>query len=514
MRNALKSAAIAVLLASSALCQVTIPAHSSVYNGFSRGFNFTAPGPFVISQLDLPLDAHQAGDTAGYLVRVNGTVALYSTGNAGPVATNILVNSGDVVDVIGNWSPAVPGNFTAHNSYGNSAPFATTIEGLPATLNRTGWQWDIGDPLYTSGAYLAATSGSIGRVLMYTSPAAGHASASPYGAGCPAPRSMAVYEVYNLATFDLSNSSLMFLPNGNGSYTIIPGTNTWFAGFTTNLGLTDDSTTNVTLPFTFPHAGGSATTVSPSSNGFLWLASSTNSACCSGAVATFLSDLPRIAACWMDLNPGAGGGVYADLDPATGEFVFTWSQVPEFGQTNVMDMQIALQASGIFEIRFGANNINAANVSLTGYSVGGGAADPGSSDLSTVVTTPIVTGAAAQPVTLGASARPVLGTSINLDTGGITGGPIFGINSLSFVGINPGIDLTAFGAPGCSQYINPAVNRMFLPAGQTASLPLSIPNMPALAGVSIYNQSMVYAPSINALGLSFSNGLHLLLDAN
>lgn len=173
MQTAFNHAAVALLLASTALCQVTIPPHASIYNGYSRGFNFTANTNFIITQLDLPVDAFQAGDTAGYLVRINGNVALYSTGNAGAVSASLLVNTGDVVDVIGNWSPAAPGSFTAHNSYGSGAPYSTVIEGVPHTLNRTGWQWDIGDPLYTSGSYLAPTSGSLGRVLMYTSPPSG-----------------------------------------------------------------------------------------------------------------------------------------------------------------------------------------------------------------------------------------------------------------------------------------------------------------------------------------------------
>jgi len=172
--QALIRSTAALLLASAAICQVTIPPHASTYNGFSRGFNFTAQNNFLINQLELPLNAQQVGDTASFLVRINGAVAFYSTGTTGPtVATSLVINPGDVVDVIGNWSPAVPGNFTAHNSYGNTTPYATTIEGVPHTLNRTGWQWDIGDPLYTSGTYLAPVAGQMGRILMYTSPPSG-----------------------------------------------------------------------------------------------------------------------------------------------------------------------------------------------------------------------------------------------------------------------------------------------------------------------------------------------------
>ena len=174
----LHSTAAALLLASTALCQVTIPPHFSTYNGYTRGYNFTAAANMIITQLDLPLDAFQPGDTASYLVQINGVQTLLSTGGAGPVGASIVVNTGDVVDILGNWSPAAPGSFTAHNSYGPSAagggaaPYATTIVGTAHTLNRSGWQYDIGAPGF-AGTYLAPTTGQLGRVFMYANPPAG-----------------------------------------------------------------------------------------------------------------------------------------------------------------------------------------------------------------------------------------------------------------------------------------------------------------------------------------------------
>lgn len=173
LAKSLYAGSIAALLSTTGLGQIPIPPHASIYNGFSRGFNFTANTDFFINQLDLPLDAQQAGDTASYLVRVNSVEVLRSVGNAGAISTNIQISTGDIVDIIGNWSPAATNNFSAHNSYGSGAPYATTIEGVAHTLNRTGWQWDIGDASYLSGAYLAAGSGSIGRVLVYTNPPSG-----------------------------------------------------------------------------------------------------------------------------------------------------------------------------------------------------------------------------------------------------------------------------------------------------------------------------------------------------
>ncbi|MCB9887406.1 MAG: PKD domain-containing protein [Planctomycetes bacterium] len=175
MKAVLIAALAAATFASSALCQVTIPPHASVYNGLSRGYIFTSNTNFIINQLELPLDAMQAGDTASFVVQVNGVQVFYSAGTPGPaVPCSILVNNGDLVDVVGNWSPATPSTSSAHNSYGSSAPYATTILGVPHTLYRQGVQNDIGNPAWVQGTQwlytTPTTTGSIGRVFMYVAP--------------------------------------------------------------------------------------------------------------------------------------------------------------------------------------------------------------------------------------------------------------------------------------------------------------------------------------------------------
>ena len=159
--------------------EVGIPVHAATETGRSRGFHFLAQTSFFLIGLDLPPEAKMPGDTASYLVRVNGNTVLRSVGNGGPIALGISINVGDAVDVIGNWSPAGAGSTTARNSVGTAvagggaAPFETVIEGVAHTLNRCGWQWDIGDPTWVdwgaTGSYLAPGPGPIGRVRMHTS---------------------------------------------------------------------------------------------------------------------------------------------------------------------------------------------------------------------------------------------------------------------------------------------------------------------------------------------------------
>ncbi|MCA8975412.1 MAG: PKD domain-containing protein [Planctomycetes bacterium] len=177
------SALSALLLASSAVGQlITLPAPTSVYNGYSRGFAFTAPNQFLITGLDLPTYAQQAGDTANYIIFINQVEVFRSLGNAGAITLTQMVQPGDWVDVIGNWSPATTNNFSAHNAYtAGGGTYSTAINGVATTLYRSGFQWDISDPGYTGGSLTYAPgsiygfpgTGSMGVVNCTTTPATG-----------------------------------------------------------------------------------------------------------------------------------------------------------------------------------------------------------------------------------------------------------------------------------------------------------------------------------------------------
>jgi len=510
--------ALALLLCSSALlAQVAIPPHGSVYNGYSRGFNFTAATNFNIVQLELPLDAFQQGDTSGFLVRINGAVALRSVGNTNAIiGTNIPVATGDVVDVIGNWSPAVPGNFTAHNSYG-PGPFATTIEGVPHTIQRCGWQWDISDPLYTTGTYLAPGTGQMGRVIMWTSSGPTgtvFATSTSFGAGC-LDQSSSFYETFQNGTFDLSGAapatnSILLNPTGAGGYAVLPGSNTFYAPTSANLGLGDDTVSPaLTLPFPLVTPAGVTSSLYVSSNGYFWTQASTNAGCCAGNSAQLLSQGERFALLWQDLNPTAGGSVHFDIDPSNTAVYVTWLNVPEYGQTASSNtFQAAIYASGAIEYRWQACS-NITHVALTGYSNGTSGRDPGSRDLSATV--PFVTQPDAVPLALSTTARPITGTTFQWRTTNVPASGTVGILCLGFGSLVPPFDLGLLGAPGCFQHVGVSATSAFLPTGGTGLVPLAIPAGPALLNVRVYGQSLALVPGINALGAITSNGLDLVV---
>ncbi|MFO1078768.1 MAG: PKD domain-containing protein [Planctomycetota bacterium] len=176
-RSLTTAAALLLAAATTAQNQVVIPAHSNVYNGYTRGYTFTAQNTFILQQLELPLDAFQTGDSASFYLRVNGANTFFNVGGTSAVqSTSIVINPGDIVDVFGNWSPAAPGTFTAHNSYTASVTgYPTTIEGAATTLYRNGVQNDIGNPAYVQGNNILGltTTGQLGRVWMYTTPPSG-----------------------------------------------------------------------------------------------------------------------------------------------------------------------------------------------------------------------------------------------------------------------------------------------------------------------------------------------------
>src|SRR5262245_31851021 len=93
------------------------------------------------------------------------------------------------------------------------------------------------------------------------------------------------------------------------------------------------------------------------------------------------------------------------------------------------------------------------STSGNGYLVGW-SPDRGPLDLSAALLTPIALCASSiTAITLGANARPVIGTTIALQTTGIPPGSPFAALQLSFQQAIPPIDLTSIGMPGCFQHV-------------------------------------------------------------
>lgn len=520
MRTAFLLASLA--LAASATAQIPLPSYGNTFTAnLTRGYWFQAPVGFTIQGLSVPNEAAQPFQVVevinlgaappAYPGTVVGTQLFYDNSTAGGsiIPCNIPVAPGDYIGILGACNDSL-GSTNSYNSYASSAgPFTSNILGNAVTLTRFGTQFGIGaggnQPCWEEAG------GQLSRVEMYVGTGGGNfALAQPYGTGCYN-KTASFYETFAANTFDLSNTSLMLTPTGNG-YITLPGSNSWWTPVGTNLGLTDDSVSAaLPLGFTLNYPGGSTTDVYVSSNGFVWAQANTNSACCTGDPITLLNSGARWCGLWNDLNPGAAGTVIFDTDPANGAAYVTFTGVTEYAQTNSNNFQFAFFSTGTVELRWQSCAI-VGHQALVGWSPGVAQINPGSIDISA---TPVIFTEPDQiPLVLGASARPVIGTSINLNTSNIPANSGLGATIFGFAEITAGLNLVGLGMPDCFQYLSLDASQIFIPAGGTGTQAFNIPNDAGLSGVIMLAQSAAFSPGANALGVVTSNGMRLLIDLN
>jgi len=521
-----------ILLAASSLLgpvlaqQIPIPAFGNTFSSatLTRGFWFQAPINFVITGARVPDETNNGiqnveiidfGLTAPpvYAATATGTQLFYSVGqpSANILPCSVSCVAGNYYGVLGSC-----GTTTMYNSYATPAgPFASNVLGTPMTITRFGTQFNINT---TGGNHPCWTEpgGAISRVELYVG-GPGYASATPYGTGCYSVADTCFYENFGVGTFDLANSAMTLLHVGN-SYLALPGLTQFVppSAAATTLALADNAEVTVALGSPMPvGVGGSTSNLTVCSNGFVSVASG-NGIVAAPVVATFLN-APRTGWwCWHNFNPAAAGGGQVKFEQTGGVAYITWDGVWDSGGTTAAN---ASRFQFQFELATGTVHLvwqtmsNLGTGYLVGFSEGGNSPNPGNTNISAAL--PATFSAATfrvLPLAHGATARPVIGTTIALQTTNVPAGSPLGATILSLTEITGGIDLTSIGAPGCSQYLTPASTLIFFPAGGMGSLPFAIPNSPGLAGVTIVSQGATLTPGVNAIGVLTSNGLRLLLD--
>jgi len=353
----------------------------------------------------------------------------------------------------------------------------------------------------------------------YTVPA-NSATAVRYGTGCY-DRAMSYYENFaNGGTFDLSNSSVLMVPNGVGGYVVTPGSNQFFTPLSADLALGDDTVSPpLSLPFTLTYPGGSTSSIYVSSNGHVGLNATGASTSGYPAPATFTTAGATLAPFWTDLDSlssGFGTGTITyDVDAPNNVVYVTWTGVAVWEATPstprfLNTFQVAIYSSGNVEFRYQTCSAPTSIAVMTGFTPGTPNRNPGNRDIS--ATLPFNTGTDQLPLALTASARPVLGNSINLVTSNIPGTAVLSATLLSFVQHNPGLPLAGIGMPGCQQYVN--LDATYLVFGSpTAQITLGMPTGPSWLGAHVFSQSASLVPGVNALGAESSNGLDLRLGS-
>lgn len=368
------------------------------------------------------------------------------------------------------------------------------------------------DPLTGTATLVGANGSGVQFAKGFTIAAGGgsYASKHTYGAGCYT----GFGSFYESGPFDLSNTSLQLVPAGNG-YAVIAGGPQWFASTAAVVAIGDDQVVSFPLGWSFPYPGGSTSTLAVSSNGFVNGGANTQSGCCTFNVTQFLGNSvsgtgPCWAALWHDLNPSAGGTVQFDTDPVTQTAYVTFTNVPQYGTSNLNTFQYAFQGSGTVELRWQNCAVTTAGV---GFSPANNNRDPGSMDISANPVFVLPAGDT-QPLGLDASARPVIGTTFTLNLMNVPAGAPIGAMIFGFTKIDPGLNLAGIGMQDCFQYGSQEATALLIAPGSPASLPFPVPNDPGFAGVHMVVQGAVFDPAggHNALGALSSNGLELGFD--
>lgn len=326
------------------------------------------------------------------------------------------------------------------------------------------------------------------------------------GTGCGS-CSSAVYEYWSNPGFDLANRAMTMTLN-TGAYTVqeVPVS---FAPVTgTVLPMSDDTEVVVALPFTLPYPGGSTTQLRVCSNGFISPAASPGTGWTPTASA-FLNGPPRWAAAWHDFHPNATGQVLVDSSPSL--VTVSWSNVPNRGTTDQNTFQFQFLPNGTVHILWGAMAA-AGNSYLVGWTPGAVGQDPGGRDFSATLPVPYQLCAGYfTGMDLDVDARPVLGTTIEWTTSNIPAGTPFGALLLSLTWLNPPVDLSGIGMPGCQAHLDNWFAESFLAPPTSVQHTLTIPNDNALISVILVSQAATYSPPLTPFGYIVSNGIVLTL---
>lgn len=486
--------------------------------GLTRGFYFQTPVPIILRGLRVPDESGQGTQVVEvsrsavappvYPATGNLQQVFYASGQPSYAIIPCFVpfQAGDFVTILGGC-----GTTTMNTSYSNAtaAPYVVTIGGTPTALNRAGIQYN----LHTTGGsqpVWSQTSGNLGRVEVYFELATGLASAETYGLGCVR-KSRSFYEVMPASSFDLANSAMTLSLVGNRYVASAGGTYVAPTAAAQVLALGDDTEVVVNLSGgAFPFAGGNTTSLVVCTNGYV-----------STALGNSIEIGPDPFYWTHSLNPR--WGTVHDFDPTrvgSGQVKFeqvgmrayvTWDAVYTYGNSQPGTCQLQFDLS-TGQVRYVWRMMaNVGSGYLVGFAAAGTSLDTGGIDISVRLPGGFSTSLLDEVgLQLASAQRPVVGTTISLQTTNIPFGAPFGASLLGLQ--DRSIDLAGLGAPGCTQYVDPLATNVFLIGGSSSSLPFLVPNNPFLLGVNVYAQSAAYAVGSNALGVVFSNGLHLAID--
>jgi hypothetical protein len=149
--------------------------------------------------------------------------------------------------------------------------------------------------------------------------------------------------------FDLQGSGLRFTRNAAGGYDVQRIDATFRQPLGNALTLSDDDSAQATVPFGFSFYGRSQTRAFVNSDGNVTFEEA-DSASTERNIARLLTGPPRVAPFLADLDPSAGGRVFANA--AASQFTVTWCNVRGFESSQTATVQATMLPDGSVEMKF------------------------------------------------------------------------------------------------------------------------------------------------------------------
>ena len=423
-----------------------------------------------------------------------------------------------------DYDPAVTNNST-FGGVSDNGIVGVTPGGLTATssdLSAGGatasnqlfenWTTANGFDMQNNSLLLIPTNPGWSYVLLGSSPCA---TSSNYGSGCGGDPADSIYEEFNSASFDLAATTITWLRIG-GAYVASNGGNAFVAPTAAAQPVAVgqlDGQQQFTLSSPMPIPGGTTTTVNVTTKGQVELDGTPGLGVDFSPTAAELLNWPNTAFhCWHDFNQVAGGAI--TFEEIGGTAYVTWNAVASFNSasTSTLQWQFERSTGNVTLVVVNGGGIAAPtnpDACVVGYSVAGASADLGASDVGSIpgavvlVDTPAVVG----KLGLSNVGVPYLGsTTFGYSIDNV---PALVPVAFAFFGtlvVNPGVDLTLLGMPGCAGYTNADLGSFSYPVvGNQGQLSLPIPANASLIGTSLSAQAVAFSLA-TPLNLITSNG--------
>jgi hypothetical protein len=149
--------------------------------------------------------------------------------------------------------------------------------------------------------------------------------------------------------FDLEGLGLRFSRNGAGGYDVARIDGAFRTTLGNQLALSDDDSRSVNVPFSFPFYDQAQSTAFVNSDGNVTFEEEDRSSS-ERNVSRLLTGPPRVAPFLADLDPSAGGRVFAHA--AADQYTVTWCGVRGFDSPRTATVQVTLLPDGAIEMKY------------------------------------------------------------------------------------------------------------------------------------------------------------------